>query len=178
MCEIIRALCIPLQSAYTVDRSWFFFFAKGDISFVPVLHILCREPGRSSSLESDRPEANRGVKVLTHCMRMKVWACVWRTVFTSPQAVRGWCNCAPPSTRNNRVEVVYKIAEDHKVIWEHSHKVMVLLQITPIYRTELSFNPVFLCKLLQSSLKVAQFNWFLFNTVKESFKVYHRQNIL
>lgn len=108
MCEIIRTLCILLQSVHKL--------AKQDISFVAGFFSSSREPGLSSSQESVRPEANRGPNILSHYMCMKVEARVWHTVFTWPRAVRGWCKHTPPSTTNNRAEVVRNIVEDHKVI--------------------------------------------------------------
>ncbi len=74
------------SSAHSVDR-------RGDVSFAPALLVLCRETwSEQQSGVCVEPEANSGAKnTLSHCMCMKVQACVW-TAFSWPQAVRGCCN--------------------------------------------------------------------------------------
>lgn len=55
---------------------------------------------------------------------------------------------APPSTTNNKAEVVCNTAEDRKVIRERSRKVTVLLRIIPINRLQPGFSPRVLMQIM------------------------------
>lgn len=94
------------ESKYTAA-----FFAKGDILFVPALHILCREPGRSSSQELVGPEANTGVEKLSHCMCMKVQAYIH-----IPPSCEMSVQLYTTLHYKQQAKVVCNIVEDHKVI--------------------------------------------------------------
>lgn len=123
------------ECAYTADQSCFcgrrhLICSSASFSVENLVRAAVRsQPGQRPTEEWESSH-----------MYMKVEASAWRTVFTSLQAVRGWCYCTPPSTINNCAEAVCTIVEDHKVIWKWSHRVMIFLRIVPANTPDLSLN--------------------------------------